>query len=460
MLDEVGAWPDDSLRQQAGRIGSALLELIDAERRWVHRRIERLELPDTAQATRSIAADITVPLALAERLALHASPLATDIDPEATPMVPDEPSPPPSSSRLVLPLGTLRKAPLEDFSLSPAGCQRLTADQTRPLLLSALAPFARACGADPTAVLALLATIVRSETSAEQALAQLEQMLDAAEQEGDGDPDARARVRGLASTLTDHYVLLVAIDAEPGLPTRITYTHRQTIDAATSDAFDEPPLVITHELPYASGNGPSFRVEIVAPDGLEIETASIVDPGPPARAVESENPAPGKGAYVHLRAPDGPTRPDKASLSVTFGFPAGGIHHLALAAGVASTLSLALAVGLSYWLDAKFKGSSASALLAAPALVTGLTLGFTTTRVTSKAVNRLRLTALGIALLGVLGGLTVALLGESEPNLNVRHGILIGLGILSALALFAGPVTACMRTRTSVPPDQASSSSS
>jgi len=47
-------WPDDALEQQAGRIGPALLELIDAEKRWVHRRVERIELPNAAQATRAV----------------------------------------------------------------------------------------------------------------------------------------------------------------------------------------------------------------------------------------------------------------------------------------------------------------------------------------------------------------------------------------------------------------------
>lgn len=459
MPDEVGVWPDDSLQQQAGRIGPALLELIDAEARWVHRRVERLEFPNAAQATRSIAADITVPVALASRLRLYASPLASDVARDGTPPLPEVQPDTASPSRIVVPLGTLKKAPLEDFSLTPSDCQRLAADQTRPLLVSALAPFARACGAEPQQVLALLATIVRSETPSHEAHAELEHLLATAEEHGAGDPDARARVRRLATTLSSHYVLLVAVNTDPGLPTRVVYTHRQTIDA-TSDDFGDPPLVITHELPYASGDGPSFRIEIVAPDGLEIESASIVEPGSPPRAIESENRLPGKGAYVQLRAPDGPARPDKAGLSVTFGFPAGGIHHLALAAGLASSFALALAVCASYWFDAKLKGSSASALLAAPALVTGLALGFATTRVTSTAVNRLRLAALGIALLGALGGLTVALLAESEPNLNLRHGILIGLAILSVLALFYGPVAACSRERAAVPPANAASSGS
>lgn len=55
-----------------------------------------------------------------------------------------------------------------------------------------------------------------------------------------------------------------------------------------------------------------------------------------------------------------------------------------------------------------------------------------------------------IALFGVLGGLTVALLGENENLLNLRHGILITLAVLSALTLFYAPVAACSRKREEV----------
>lgn len=176
-MPEEALWPDEALARQAGRIGPAVLELIDAEKRWVYRRVERIELPNAAQATRSIAADISVPMTLATRLRLYAVP--PDEGKEAGPTV---------ASRLVVPLGTLPKAPLEDFSVPPADAQRLTAEQTKPLIVSALAPFARKCGADAQTVLNLLAMIVRSEEPATESHAQLKQLLQAAEDQGSGTP--------------------------------------------------------------------------------------------------------------------------------------------------------------------------------------------------------------------------------------------------------------------------------
>lgn len=368
-------------------------------------------------------------------------------------------------SRVILPLGILPKAPLEEFSLTPRDVQRLAAEQTKPLLVLALAPLANRCGADPDEVLFLLAVIIRSELPARAANAKLQKLLGAAEQDGQGESGARERLSILANTLYDHYVLLIAIDAEPGCAIRVTYEHRQTVTAITG-GFGDPPLTIIDPLPYVSRRrrdpGPAHRIEVVAPDGLEIETASIVDLAQkPPQPVRWRNAGPGgEGAYIQLKAPYGPSRPVEAGLSVKFGFPAGGIHHVAAIAGGASTIALWLAVLASFGLDEDLKGSSASALLAAPALVTSFALGFATTRVTSKPVNRLRLFALFIALLGVLGGLSVSLLGESQERLNLRHGVLIVLAILSTLALFAAPLPAARRPRAFVPLSDTSSSSS
>lgn len=446
-MAEPPPWPDYVLGRQAERIGPALLELIDAEKDWVHRRVERIELPNAAQVTRSVAADITVPLTHAERIRFWAAPPVCDDEPVA-----DVPS------RLIVPLGLLPKAPLEDFSLTPTDAHRLTADQTETLLVRALAPLVRRGATNPKEALALLARIARDEDPTPKLVEEVEPLLAGPEDSVDPEAQPSPRLRRLARRLSTDYVLLVALDADAGLPLRVEYTHRQAIDIEPGD-FGDPPLTINHPLPYASGDGPPYRIEIVAPDGLEIEAASIVDlVKKPPKPVWARNAASGEGAYVHLKAPDGPARPSVAGLNVTFGFMNGGIHQVAFVAGLVTTLALGLAVLLSYSLDATLKGSSASTLLAAPGLVTGLALGFATTRVTSQAVNKLRFTALCIALLGVLGGLTVALFGEIQSHLNLRHGLLIGLLTVSTLVLFSAPYAAFSRVRVEVEPAQVPSS--
>jgi hypothetical protein len=342
---------------------------------------------------------------------------------------------------------------MQDFALIPADVHRMTAEQTSRVLAAALAPYARLCGAPPDRVLTLARRIIRSERPEPQLLREFAELLDEAH---GGDEAARRRLQRLVGALNDGYLLLVAINADAGTPVRVCYVHRQAVEVKVGEVTD-PPLVVELRLPHASGPGPGYRVEVVAPEGLEIETASIVAvEGTARRPVDSVNPEPGGGAFVQLTAPSAARRPAIAGVLVTFGWPRGGIHHIALIAAAVSTTALATATALSYWLDEHLKGSSAGTLLAAPALVTGLVLGFATTRVTSAAANRLRSAALVIALLGVAGALAVSLFGESTSHLNLRHGILVGLTVLSLLLTGGFPLTATLRRRAAVPLKDAS----
>ena len=188
---------------------------------------------------------------------------------------------------------------------------------------------------------------------------------------------------------------------------------------ATIGGVDSPPLKVDVDLPYASGPGPAYRVEVAAPEGLIIEAASMVARTRTGRRdlVTAE----GDG-FVQLRAPDAPDRPHSVGLRVAFGFPPGSIHVLATIAGATSIVALAIAVAASYVPGNILKNGSASAFLAAPALVTGLVLGFATTPITSRPVNQLRGATFVIAILGVLGGLTVALLGGNKDYVDACHG--------------------------------------
>jgi hypothetical protein len=431
-----GLWPDEALTEQAGSIGLALLELIDAEVHWVHRRVEQIQLLSATQLTRSVATDLTVPTALAASLGLQTSEDARDTT------VP---------TRFVLPLGVLPKGPLQDLTITPPDAYRLTADQTNRLMVAAMAPYVRESGvALPEKVLSTARAIIRSETSSPALLRLFKRLVG----DGDGsDNDARRRLKRLVETLNDAYVLLVVVKADPGMPLRITYSHRQFVEAEVG-AMSEPPLTIETLLNYASGPGPPYRVEVVAPDGLEVEAASMVD-GETRVPIAWQNTDPGDGAFVQLRAPDGVGRPRHVYLKVVFGWPGGGVHQISSIAGLVSTCALLTATLASYWLNDKMKGSSAGTLLAAPALVTSLALGFATTRVTSKAANRLRVAALWVALFGVVGALAVSLLGENKERLNALHGLLIACTALSALVTSAFAGRAAMRRRAQIEPADA-----
>jgi hypothetical protein len=418
-------WPDEALAQQAGSIGPALLELIDSEVRWVHRRVERIELLNATQLTRSVSTDFTVPSALENRLGLHQRESDRGTK---------------QATRYVVPLGILPKGPLQDITITPSDVYRLTADQTNPLVVAALTPYARQAAGSPREVLTVAQEIVRSETAHAELLERFESLMD-------GHDSAGQRLRRLVRTLDAAYILLVAVRTDPGVPNRVSYTHRQSVEARTG-AVNDPPLIIEPPLPYASGPGPAYRVEVVAPDGLEVETASLIALSDGARpAVAWEDTAASGGAFVHLRAPDGSQRPGATGLRVVFGWQSGGVHEIGAIAGLISTCALLVATIASFALGAKLKGSSAGTLLAAPALVTSLVLGFATTRVTSKAVNRLRFATLWVALLGVSGALAVSLLGESTVRLDALRIILVVCTVFSALITSAYPVPAAMRSR-------------
>jgi hypothetical protein len=424
-------WPQDSLLDQAGRIGPALLELLADQGKWIHRRLERIEIVSATQFTRTVAADLTVPAPLAGALELRADP-GTGADPAAR-------------RRLIIPLGSLPKGALVDFTLAPADATRLTALQANVLLLSAIAPYARAAAA-AIEFLALAQRIILNEKRADPDLLAAEKLLDRAP----GDPQARDFLRKTVKEFNANYALLVALDAAPGLPLHVTYGHRDYYPRERGAPAD-PPLVIEAPLVHASGPGPPYRLELVAPDGLEVETASMARVAGDKRiAIDAANTEPGAGAFVQLRAPDSAKRPQQVSLVAELGWVTGGIHHLAGAVGILSTLSLLGATALTFILGKDLGNSAASALFAAPALVTSLVLGFATTRIASAPANRLRLASLWIALLGIAGTLCVSVLGGQAAQLDALKGLLIGTTVFSALITGGWTLPAAVRKRSRV----------
>jgi hypothetical protein len=341
---------------------------------------------------------------------------------------PGTPSAAGAQRRMIIPLGSLPKGALVDFTLVPAEATRLTALQTNVLLLSAIAPYARAAGV-PVEFLVLAQRIILNEKRADADLGVAEALLASA----GGDADAGSYLRKTVKEFNASYALLIALDAVPGLPLHVTYGNRDYYPREPG-ASSDPPLVIEAPLVHASGPGPPYRLELVAPDGFEVETASLARVAGEKRiAIDAVNTAPGAGAFVQLRAPDSAKRPRQVSLVAEFGWVKGGIHHLALAVGILSTLSLAGATALSFILGKDLGNSSADALFAAPALVTSLVLGFATTRIASAPANRLRLASLSIALVGIAGTLCVSVLGGKDAQLDVLNGLLIGATVLSAL---------------------------
>jgi hypothetical protein len=217
-------------------------------------------------------------------------------------------------------------------------------------------------------------------------------------------------------------------------------------------AANEPPFTLWVPLfvvPDTAGR-PDLRVEIVAPDGLDIETASLDDAD--GTVLDQIDTGVGGGAFVQLVDPDKAAAP--ATLRAVFGFPNGGIHQVALIAGATSTLTLLAACAASFWLGTKLSSNAASALTAAPGLVTSFALGFATTRLTSRPVNRLRLAAFVIALIGVAGAFAIALLADpkTKPDYSgALPAVLLIAFVLSAAVTLWWPLAAATRPRATSP---------
>jgi hypothetical protein len=426
-------WPHEALRRRAGYIGNAVLDLLAQQPLWIHRRLERIEILSATQFKRTVAADLTVPVALVDDLELRADPTKPGTGDKRC---------------LVIPLASLPKGALVDFTLTPADANRLTARATNVVLLSALAPYVRQSGVqDRRALLTLAQRIILSETERTADVTEALAMLDGAT---GGNPAARDVARKILIEFNSNFALLISIDVVAGLPLTVTYGHRDYYPPVKGSPYDAP-LVIDAPLVHASGPGPAYRLELVAPDGLEIETASLARmEGAQRVAIEAVNAKPGAGAFVQLRAPDSGKRPAQTALVAELGWVRGGIHQLAAVAGSLSTGSLLLATVLSFAIGTDLGGSSASSLFAAPALVTSLVLGFATTRITSAAANRLRLAALWIALLGIVGALLVSVLAGKQANLHALRGLLVAATVFSALILGAWPLPAALRDRSRV----------
>jgi hypothetical protein len=427
-----GLWPSKALEQQAGSIGPAVLDLMDAETEWVHRRVEHIDLLDTTQMTRTVAVDLTVPLARQGELALYANEGERGKAP---------------ARQFVLPLGVLPKEHLQDVAMSPPEVHRMTAAEGAPIIVAGVEERLGRIGADPDAV-ALATTIVTSEDHQDDELRRFNALVA-------GDGDAVRELRELVATLNTRYVLLVVMPATVGVPLRIGYVHRQVfsvvgsgrrltkfaaarrgdrqgeIDTAGEPKIwpvlrqgkvNEPPFTLEVPLfiPSRSRMRPTMRVEVVAPEGLEIERASIDDAG--ETVLDAKDTGVGGGAFVQLLDSGKGSAP--ATLRVVFAFPNGGIHQVAMIAGVTSTVALLVAFALSFFFRHNLTLAGPSALLAAPALVTGIVLGFASTRLTARPVNRLRLVAFFIALTGVAAGLVIVM-APKDPFLEILLGALL-----------------------------------
>lgn len=443
-----GSWPDAALRRQASRIGGGVLHLAADESRWVHRRVESLTLPDARSLHRSVSVDLTIPAALADDLTL-----AAVVDDAGSP-ADDTPR------RLVLPLALIPKEPLLLGLLAEGNdAVLLTRTQGHRLLIPAFAPDVHRAGVDAAKALTLVAKVLGDGPAvAKRAHDDLGALLEPA-LAGDSQAKKAAAVRLKARTavLVSQTFLLVAVDADPGVPITLTYAYEQTLPKEMGLTFGKAPLRVDIEL----GSSPRVRhvLEVQAPESFEVESAAIYRAGGDGLVVRAWSPGAGDGRIVRLMVPS--REPGPFGLVAYLGFAPLGLPLVAVAAALLSLLALLLAAGLSELLGGRLGSSGSGTLLALPALLSSAVLGATSTRVTSRAVTELRAAGLLVAVLGLLGGVAIGVgsyegperksadgsTAKTYPALTERSTALWLLASGAIIVTAAGPGRAAWRAR-------------
>lgn len=259
-------WPDDEYAAAAAAIGRTCALLLVTEERWVHRRVETVDLLSTELVRRSTSVDLTVPEPLRPFLVVN-------------------------GSQSLVPIATLSKGRVRNFDLRDEGGRAVPVvgrDHNSGIAHQALmgvADFtADAAGVGPltvrtTADLHAVATSADSDES----LHTLECMRRAAE---NGDHQLRALLQDdwiafLLLQLASNYILLAVVD---DLDRRRVFKfgydeqleERRPMRQRLAEGAGFTPLVFTIDVP-AAGRTASYHTEIVIPEELRIEVAVLYD---------------------------------------------------------------------------------------------------------------------------------------------------------------------------------------
>lgn len=257
------SWPDERYEQASESIALACLELLTDEPRWIHRRVETIDLLAQELVRRQVTVDFTLPETLLDDLRIAAA------------------------GPWCVPLAILEKRPLRNFDLREHDESRsvLGASSGGPIAAGIVTAAARLASAPTPAdpdVMALLERVARSDPPAAlDAMQLLRHRAGEAEQVATVLEDATSSY--FLTTFAESY-LLIALLTRPGGRRILKYAYdehvqfvhgRQRRARRLARRLGWSPLVIDVAVPSAA-HGASYHAEVVVPEELRLD-AFIID---------------------------------------------------------------------------------------------------------------------------------------------------------------------------------------
>lgn len=255
-------WPDEHYEQAAASIALACLELLSDERRWIHRRVETIELLAQELVRRQVTVEFTLPRSLHDDLRVGA----------------DGP--------WCVPIALLAKRPLRNFDLRENDEWRaiLGREHNAPIAASLVTAAARLAVApaevDPAAA-ALLESIALGDLAvAREALARLRA-------HGAASPQAAAILADdtaayFVATFAESYMLLALLQQPHGrhilkysYDEHLYYVRGRPRRHRLAQRLGWSPLVIEVAVPSAA-HAASYHAEVVVPAELRLD-AFVLD---------------------------------------------------------------------------------------------------------------------------------------------------------------------------------------
>jgi hypothetical protein len=258
----VGTWPDERYAQASESVALACLELLTDESRWIHRRVETIDLLAQELVRRQVSVDFTLPVALADDLRIG------------------------DDGPWCVPIAILQKRPLRNFDLRED-------DEWRPVL------GASSGGPIAAGVVTAAARLATAPKALEPDVANLLALIARSDLEGArvAMHDLRGRAqhspqiaRILADDTSGYFLatfaesyMLIALLAQPGGRRILKYAYDEHLrfggqasrPRRLARRLGWSPFVVDVAVPTAA-HAASYHAEVVVPEELRLD-AWIVD---------------------------------------------------------------------------------------------------------------------------------------------------------------------------------------